>query len=150
MNSKNKNESQFVDRAINGRWQRGGNASNICTVLRQLNDNCEFIGSLSTTSASRFLIEDCQQRGINIDHCAYHDDCITPFSSVILNVKTGSRTIVHSNPNLPILNADDFRRVPLDRYKWIHFEVSEAIGRLCEFRDFFLSSSWGIRGKNHN
>lgn len=42
-------------------------------------------------------------------------------------MKTGSRTIVHSNPNLPILTAVDFRKIPLQRYKWIHFEVGEAI-----------------------
>lgn len=120
-------------RAIDGRWQIGGNATNICTVLRQLNDNCEFIGSLSTSSASRFLIEELQRRGINIDHCAYHDNCITPFSSVILNNITGSRTIVFSNPNLPILNAEDFRKVPLQRYKWVHFEVSGANGEISYF-----------------
>lgn len=96
-------------------------------MLRQLNDNCEFLGSLSSTSATRFLIEDCQRRGINIEHCVYHDNCVTPFSSVILNMKTGSRTIVHSNPNLPILTAVDFRKIPLQRYKWIHFEVGAAI-----------------------
>lgn len=110
-------------RALEGRWQRGGNASNICTVLRQLKNNCEFIGSLSNSKAFSFLIEDCNDRGILIDHCVYHSTPIAPFSSVILNEATGSRTIVHSNANIPILTADDFRKIPYERYKWIHFEV---------------------------
>lgn len=131
-NNEHSTKCQHTARASDGRCQRGGNASNICSVLRQLNDNCEFLGSLSSTSATRFLIEDCQQRGINIEHCVYHDDCVTPFSSVILNMQTGSRTIVHSNPNLPILTAADFRKIPLERYKWIHFEVGEAINMECK------------------
>lgn len=113
-----------VNRAISGRWQRGGNASNICTVLRQLDSNCEFIGSLSNARAFSFLIEDFNDRGILIDHCVYHSTPIAPFSSVILNEATGSRTIIFSNPNMPILTADDFYKIPYERYKWIHFEVS--------------------------
>lgn len=114
---------------MNGRWQRGGNASNICTVLRQLSSKCEFIGSLSESNAFSFLIEDCRDRGIEINHCVYHTAPIAPFSSVILNEATGSRTIIHSNPNMPILTANDFRKIPYARYKWIHFEVSAALSQ---------------------
>ncbi|XP_031634393.1 ketohexokinase-like [Contarinia nasturtii] len=110
-------------RALNGRWQRGGNASNMCTVLRQFGAECEFIGSLSDSKAFSFLIEDCRDRGIVIDHCVYHTTPIAPFSSVILNEINGSRTIIHSNPNMPILSADDFSKIPYERYKWIHFEA---------------------------
>lgn len=114
----------FCSRALNGRWQRGGNASNISTVLRQLGTKCEFIGSLSDSKAFSFLTEDCHDRGILIDHCVYHSTPIAPFSSVILNEASGSRTIIHSNPNMPILTADDFCKIPYELYRWIHFEVS--------------------------
>lgn len=114
-------------RAKSGRWQRGGNASNICTVLRQLNTECEFIGTFSKSQAFSFLIEDCHDRGIEINHCVYHATPTAPFSSVILNEATGSRTIIYSNGNMPILTADDFRKIPYERYKWIHFEVSGRI-----------------------
>lgn len=110
-------------RSQHGRWQRGGNASNICTVLRQLRDKCEFIGTFSTSKAFKFIVDDCIERGICIENCVYHDNCDTPLSSVVLSEDTGSRTIVHSNPNLPILTANDFRKIPLSHYKWIHFEV---------------------------
>lgn len=110
---------------MTGKWQRGGNASNICTVLRQLGEKCEFLGSLSKSKAFQFLIDDCNERKICIEHCVYHDNCGAPFSSVILNEATGSRTIIHSNPNLPILTFKDFQKVPLNQYKWIHFEVGQ-------------------------
>lgn len=96
----------------------------MCTVLRQLGAKCEFIGPLNSTKSYSFLIEDCHDRGILIDHCAYHSTPTAPFSSIILNETTGSRTIVRSKPNMPLLTANDFRKIPYERYKWIHFEVS--------------------------
>lgn len=35
----------------------------------------------------------------------------------------GSRTIIHSNPNLPHMSFEEFDKCNLDEYKWIHFEV---------------------------
>lgn len=43
-------------------------------------------------------------------------------SSVLLNETTGSRTIIHAKSNLPMLTFDDFRKICLNHYKWIHFE----------------------------
>lgn len=71
----------------------------------------------------QFVIEDCCDRDIRISNCVYHDNCEAPFSSIILNQSTGTRTIIHSNPNLPMLNFDDFRKICLNHYKWIHFEA---------------------------
>ena len=71
----------------------------------------------------QFVIDDKVDRGISIKNCKTVDNCDPPLSSVLLNEETGSRTIVHSNPNMPILTFDDFKRVQLDEYEWIHFEV---------------------------
>lgn len=136
----------FYYRAFSGRWQRGGNASNICSVLRQLGAKCEFIGSLSNAKAFSFLTEDCRDRGILIDHCVYHSTSIAPFSSVILNEANGSRTIVHSNPNMPILTADDFYKIPYERYRWIHFEVSTIEYEINYYREASTSISIQWRG----
>jgi len=37
----------YFFRCVSMRWQRGGNASNNCTVLSQLGAPCEFLGTLS-------------------------------------------------------------------------------------------------------
>lgn len=105
-----------------GRWQRGGNASNNCTVLAQFGVQSEFLGSLSAAKMFKFVIDDCIDRCIRISNCTSHN-CEAPLSSVILNEATGSRTIIHSNPNLPILKFEDFKRINMSQYKWIHFEV---------------------------
>lgn len=117
-------------RSKHGRWQRGGNASNICTVLSQLGEKCEFIGSLPNNKMFQFVIEDCLDRGILMDYCVYHDNPQSPIATVLLNDESGSRTIIFSNPNLPILTFEDFRKVDLRQYKWIHFEVSLIVNRM--------------------
>lgn len=70
----------------------------------------------------QFVLDDLKQRDICIDNCVYYKDCEVPLSSVILSEKTGSRTIVHSNPTLPYLKYSDFQNCNLENYKWIHFE----------------------------
>lgn len=42
---------------------------------------------------------------------------------VIINSENGSRTIIHSNKNLPDLTVEDFKKLDLSCYSWIHFEV---------------------------
>lgn len=111
-------------RSAHGRWQRGGNPSNNCTVLALLGERCEYLGTFSRDVMFGPVLHDFQTRGISTRNCVFHDNTEIPLSSVILSLATGSRTIVHSNPNLPELTSDDFRRCDLTEYKWIHFEVS--------------------------
>lgn len=71
----------------------------------------------------KFVIQDMIERGIQIENCVYFNNCEAPLSSVLLNERTGTRTIVHSNPNLPNLKFIDFQKLNLTNYKWIHFEA---------------------------
>jgi ketohexokinase len=58
----------------------------------------------------------------------YYEACDAPTSVVIINQTNGSRTIIHSNKNLPELTLDNFKKLDLSRYSWIHFEVSSLTG----------------------
>ncbi|XP_061418002.1 ketohexokinase isoform X4 [Lethenteron reissneri] len=70
-------EEDTDTRCVSQRWQRGGNASNTCTVLSQLGVPCAFMGSL----AAGRVAED-----------------------------------------LPEISADDFSKVDLGPFRWIHWE----------------------------
>ncbi|XP_033935948.1 ketohexokinase isoform X6 [Pseudochaenichthys georgianus] len=74
-------EEDTDSRCLSQRWQRGGNASNSCTVLSLLGAPCAFMGSLS----SGYVAE-----------------------------------------NLPDVNAEDFSKVDLHQFKWIHWEGRNA------------------------
>ncbi|XP_029452167.1 ketohexokinase isoform X2 [Rhinatrema bivittatum] len=164
-------EEDTDTRCLSQRWQRGGNASNSCTILAQLGAPCAFMGSLATghmanfaldnfklynidishvitrsecsfpasvvignkTNGSRtilhsnsFIIDDFQKRGIEVSHVAWQSRGDTPCSCCTVNIVNGSRTITLYDTNLPDVTAQDFQKVDLSQYKWIHWEGRNA------------------------
>ncbi|XP_006625754.1 ketohexokinase isoform X8 [Lepisosteus oculatus] len=115
-------EEDTDTRCLSQRWQRGGNASNSCTVLSLLGAPCAFMGSLAPGPVADFVLDDFRRYKIDTSLLAEHSGCSFPSSIVISNLRNGSRTILHMNRNLPDVTADDFQKVDLTKYKWIHWE----------------------------
>ncbi|KZC06949.1 PREDICTED: ketohexokinase-like [Dufourea novaeangliae] len=109
-------------RSVEYRWQRGGNASNTCTVLSLLGSFCEFLGTLSTDEHLNYLQNDMRKHHIDFSHCPMVQGIGCPTSTVILSLSNGSRTILHHNPCMPELTLKDFEQLHLQDYSWIHFE----------------------------
>ncbi|XP_026205612.1 ketohexokinase isoform X3 [Anabas testudineus] len=119
-------EEDTDSRCLSQRWQRGGNASNSCTVLSLLGASCAFMGSLSAGPVADFILEDFQKFHIDVSLVSEHAQCVLPTSVVISNINTGSRTILHMNRNLPDVTPEDFSKVNLCQFKWIHWEGRNA------------------------
>ncbi|XP_074905874.1 ketohexokinase isoform X3 [Buteo buteo] len=115
-------------RCVSQRWQRGGNASNSCTVLALLGAPCAFMGSLAPGHAGDFIAADFQRRGVDVTHVAWQPHGDVPCACCIVSAASGSRTIMLYDTNLPDVTARDFERVDLSQYKWIHWEVSPGLG----------------------
>ncbi|XP_062934289.1 ketohexokinase isoform X2 [Cynocephalus volans] len=113
-------------RCLSQRWQRGGNASNSCTVLSLLGAPCAFMGSLAPGHVADFLVADFRRRGVDVSQVAWQRDGETPSSCCIVSNSNGNRTIVLYDTNLPDVSAKDFEKVDLTRFKWIHFEGRNA------------------------
>nr|XP_028581175.1 ketohexokinase-like isoform X1 [Podarcis muralis] len=116
-------------RCLSQRWQRGGNASNTCTVLALLGAPCAFMGSLAPGHAADFVREDFQRYEVDLAHVVPRPARALPTSMVISNSTTGTRTILHAARclgNLPDVTAADFEQVNLSQYKWIHWEGRNA------------------------
>ncbi|XP_011297106.1 ketohexokinase-like [Fopius arisanus] len=109
-------------RCLDYRWQLGGNSANNCTVLSLLGSSTEFFGVLGEDYQFRFLQDDLRKHGIDFSHCPKADGIGCPTSTVILSSNSGSRTIVHYNPNFPELKLEDFEKLNLEDYSWINFE----------------------------
>ncbi|KAL5016278.1 hypothetical protein ScPMuIL_005867 [Solemya velum] len=104
-------------------WQRGGNASNTASVLALMGVAAEFYGTIAKGHELHFLQNDMEEFGILSENCVtYGKGHSTPVSIVIVSGKTGSRTILHSNKSLPEIRVDDFQKLDLKHYSWIHFE----------------------------
>nr|XP_048292552.1 ketohexokinase isoform X4 [Myodes glareolus] len=113
-------------RCLSQRWQRGGNASNSCTVLSLLGARCAFMGSLAPGHVADFVLDDLRRHSVDLQYAVLQTEGSIPTSTVIVNEASGSRTILHAYRNLPDVSAKDFEKVDLTRFKWIHIEGRNA------------------------
>ncbi|XP_060107091.1 ketohexokinase isoform X4 [Heteronotia binoei] len=137
-------EEDTDTRCQSQRWQRGGNASNTCTVLSLLGAPCAFMGSLAPGHAANFVRDDFKCYKVDLAHVAEHPACALPISVVISNMTSGTRTILHATSNLPDVTDADFEQVNLSQYKWIHWEVFVSKDVAKDFG--FYSASEAVKG----
>ncbi|KAM6086122.1 ketohexokinase isoform 1-T1 [Theristicus caerulescens] len=121
-------------RCLSQRWQRGGNASNSCTVLALLGAPCAFMGSLAPGPAADFVLADLRRYGVDAGHAVPQPDGRLPASVVVVSASRGTRTILHAHGDLPDVTARDFERVDLSQYKWIHWEARNAAEQAAMIR----------------
>lgn len=119
-------EEDSDSRCLSQRWQRGGNASNSCTVLALLGAPCAFMGSLAPGHMADFIVSDFRRRGIGTPNVSWQSRGDMPCACCLVNVSSGSRTVTLYDTNLPDVTEEDFRSVDLTRYKWIHWEGRNA------------------------
>ncbi|XP_018543213.1 ketohexokinase isoform X1 [Lates calcarifer] len=119
-------EEDTDSRCLSQHWQRGGNASNSCTVLSLLGASCAFMGSLSTGPVADFIMADFALRSVDVSAVVWQVKGQTPCACCVVCPSSGSRTVVLSDTNLPDVTADDFSKVDLHQFKWIHWEGRNA------------------------
>ncbi|XP_008297313.1 ketohexokinase isoform X3 [Stegastes partitus] len=119
-------EEDTDSRCLSQRWQRGGNASNSCTVLSLLGASCAFMGSLSAGPVADFIMADFSRRSVDASAVVWQLDAQTPCACCLVCPSSGTRTVVLSDTNLPDVTAEDFSKVNLHKFKWIHWEGRNA------------------------
>lgn len=108
-------------RALGQTRRAGGNATNTATVLAQLGDSVAWVGNLGDRPEVDLICRHFSEYGV--DHRAAYQVSGggVPTSCITLSEATGSRTIVHFR-DLPEYPAEQFVRLDLSPYDWIHFE----------------------------
>ncbi len=104
--------------------RRGGNAANTLAVLSQLGHRGAFGGVLAEGNEARLVVEDLRRHGIDL-HVRWEKKGQVPTSCVLVNLQSGSRTIVHYR-DLPEFGFADFINIPLKGFRWVHFEGRNA------------------------
>ncbi|PVV06743.1 MAG: hypothetical protein B6D77_15175 [gamma proteobacterium symbiont of Ctena orbiculata] len=112
-------------RATSHQECRGGNATNTLVVLSQLGHQCSWAGVLGDDTASRLILRDLQQQGVDTQWARIQPEGFTPTSYILSSLATGSRTIVHYR-DLPEYGIEAFEQIDLANYAWIHFEGREV------------------------
>nr|XP_046241122.1 ketohexokinase isoform X1 [Scatophagus argus] len=119
-------EEDTDSRCLSQRWQRGGNASNSCTVLSLLGAPSAFMGSLSAGPVADFIVADFLRREIDVAAVVWQVKGQNPCACCVVCPSSGSRTVVLSDMNLPDVTVEDFSKVDLGQFKWIHWEGRNA------------------------
>lgn len=108
-------------RALAQRRRRGGNCTNTLAVLSQLGHDCAWGGVLATEPDGALIRADLERYGVDMRTVRSTPQGKAPTSYVTLNRRNGSRTIVHYR-DLPEFGFEDFARIDLHPYHWLHFE----------------------------
>ena len=101
--------------------RRGGNAANTLVVLGQLGVACSWAGTLVDNEDGALIRDDLLSHGVDTGYCHYVEYGSVPVSSILVNSRSGSRTIIHYR-DLPEYAALDFESVDLTPFDWLHFE----------------------------
>lgn len=110
-------EIRCTDRSI----RRGGNAANTLVVLSQLGHACSWAGMLVDTAEGRFIRDDLELHGVDTAASRLAGSGSAPVSYILLNGRTGSRTIIHYR-DLSEYSFTDFSSLELTSFDWLHFE----------------------------
>jgi ketohexokinase len=124
-------------RAVAQRVCRGGNATNTLAVLSQFGHRVSWGGVWVEEPDARHIQADLDAHGIDYSACRRLTDGKLPTSYITLNQRNGSRTIVHYR-DLPEFRCEDFQRIELQGFDWLHFEgrnVAETAAMLRHARN---------------
>jgi len=113
-------------RALTQSRRMGGNAANTAVVLAQLGAQVFWVGNLA--QATEIVDQSFARHGVDASLAVRIPDAVTPTSYVLLSEASGSRSIVHFR-DLPEYRAEDFLKLDLRRFSWVHFE-GRAIDQL--------------------
>jgi len=109
-------------RADSQQIRRGGNTANTLSVLSQFEHNCYWTGTLAKDANTQLILDDFSQNKVDFSFSNKLNFGKQPTSYITLNKSTGSRTIVHYR-DLPELDFEYFKTIPLKQFDWIHFEA---------------------------
>jgi len=109
-------------RALNQVIRCGGNACNSAIVLQQLGMTPYLLSKRADDGGASQILSELAKRNIDTSLCPVQKNGNTPTSYITSNILNGSRSIIHYR-NLDELSADEFTRIELSLYDWLHFEA---------------------------
>ncbi|TDG49735.1 hypothetical protein AWZ03_003973 [Drosophila navojoa] len=112
--------------SVEAHWLRGGHASNVSYVLRLLGAQVEFLGVLSRSSLLREILAEMEHINIDLSHCPRTDKS-PAFTTVVIDRQTGCRSILQCSRKFPYIGIEEFKKLDLDRYGWVHFEARNKL-----------------------
>ena len=100
----------------------------------------EFLGTIGSDPAAAFLEHDLKAHGIIIDNVVRIEGGRSPLATIIINQRTGSRTITYDLRELPDLTFGNFiSGIDISKYSWIHFEARQNLDEVRQMIQYVRS-----------
>lgn len=127
-------------RALERRYQCGGNVANTLYVLSQLGHETAIVTTLAVDESAKHLKQALNQRQINTEHVQRFIKGSTPTSYIHISKANGSRSITHFR-DLPEVEFEHFAKIEIEAYDWLHFEGRNmsALSGMLNIAKTFLS-----------
>lgn len=99
----------------------GGNGANTARVLARLGRRVTLLSTVADDTEAAILCRLLDEEGVGTQLLKRIEGADTPVSYILLDAKTGARTIVHHR-ELAELRLEDFEASSTTNYGWLHFE----------------------------
>nr|XP_043635795.1 ribokinase-like isoform X2 [Erigeron canadensis] len=113
-------------RTTNLEVQGGGNAGNALTCAARLGLNARLISKVANDAQGRGILEELKDDGVDVSYFAVSEEGNSPFTYVIVDNQTKTRTCIHT-PGSPLMLPDDISEstllTALDGVKLVYFDV---------------------------
>ncbi|XP_068135884.1 ketohexokinase isoform X2 [Hyperolius riggenbachi] len=83
-------------------------------------------GSRTILHMNSYITSDFRKRNIDASNVSWQSWGDTPCACCLVNTTNGSRTVTLYDTNLPDVSAEDFQKVDLSPFRWIHWEGRNA------------------------
>ncbi|XP_071738136.1 uncharacterized protein [Rutidosis leptorrhynchoides] len=113
-------------RTTNLKVQGGGNAGNALTCAARLGLNARLISKVANDAQGRGILEELKDDGVDVSYFAVSEEGNSPFTYVIVDDQTKTRTCIHtpgSPPMIPNDISNSTLLAALSGVKLVYFDV---------------------------
>ncbi len=102
--------------------QGGGPVATAMVTLSRLGATTTFIGKISDDYFGGLIKDGLTRESVNIDHLVVENGKRSQFAFIIIEKKTGKRTVLWSRATVKPLRADEFNRNVINTAKVLHLD----------------------------
>lgn len=103
--------------------QGGGQAANAIACLARLGAKTAFIGAIGCGEIGTLAKDSLDEEGVDTKAITIHDDCAPAISTIIVEKKTGRRTIIADRGDISHIQITDKGLKAIENAKIIHSDV---------------------------
>jgi len=121
----------------------GGNAANTLSALGKLGNSAQIVTKIGKDPNGEMIMKELESAGVGVDFVLQSDRTPSPFTYVIVDKKSSTRTCIHT-PATEELSPDEISGEMLDNCSWVHLDgrhtpAATKLGELANSKGVLVS-----------